>query len=73
MDIKYSTIFNEENNTFIRCFGEKKGNNDEIDLTLNYIQKKNNNFTNIIINWPDVEYYGNKKKFYSYKITALSI
>ena len=68
-----STIFNEEYNTLIRCFGEKKEISDEIDLTLNYIQKKNNNFTNIIINWPEVEYYGNKKNLYSYKITALSI
>lgn len=67
------SLFNQENNTLIHCFGEKKGNNQEIDLTLNYVQKKNNNCTNIIINWPEVQYYGNKKNIYSYKLTVLSM
>ena len=67
------TLYNQEDNTLIRCFGEKKGENSEIDLTLNYVQKKNNNCSNIIINWPDVEYNGNKKHLYSYKLTVLSL
>ena len=68
-----SSLYNSFEDTLIKCFGEKKGDKSEIDLTLNYVQKKNNNYSNIIINWPDVEYYGNKKNLYSYKITALSI
>lgn len=67
-----STFFNEDN-TLIRCSGEKKTKSDITDLTLNYVQKKNNNCSNIIINWPDSQYYGNKKNFYSYKIIALSM
>ena len=67
------SLFNQENNTLIHCFGEKKGDYQEIDLTLNYVQKKNNNCTNIIINWPEVQYYGNKKNLYSYKLTVLSM
>lgn len=67
------TLFNQNDNILIPCFGEKQGNSPEIDLTLNYVQKKNNNYTNIIINWPDALYYENKKNIYSYKLTALSI
>ena len=67
------SLFNQENNTLIHCFGEKKGDYQEIDLTLNYVQKKNNNCTNIIINWPEVQTYGNKKNLYSYKLTVLSM
>ena len=51
-------------------------NNNEniiIDMNLNYIQKKNNYFDNIIINWPERQYFGNKKNFFSVKIYALSI
>ena len=68
-----SSLYNQENNTVITCFGEKQGSSSEIDLTLNYVQKKNNNCSNIIINWPELQYYGNKKNLYSYKITALSL
>ena len=67
------SLFNQENNTLIHCFGEKKGDYQEIDLTLNYVQKKNNNCSNIIINWPEVQTYGNKKNLYSYKLTVLSM
>ena len=67
------TLYNQEDNTLIRCFGEKKGESSEIDLTVNYVQKKNYNCSNIIINWPDVQYYGNKKNLYSYKLTILSL
>ena len=67
------TLFNQKENTLIHCFGEKKSESSEIDLTLNYIQKKNNNCSNIIIDWPEIHYFGNKKNLYSYKITALSI
>ena len=70
--ISSSTLFDKEG-ILIPCYGEKKGENDEIDLTLNYVQNKNNNFSNIIINWPDIKYNGKKKHIYSYKITALSI
>ena len=70
--ISSSTLYGKDD-TLIPCIGEKKGEKDEIDLTLNYIQNKNNNFSNIIINWPDVKYNGKKKHIYSYKITALSL
>ena len=68
-----STLYDQVDGTLIKCFGEKLGKSSEIDLTLNFIQKKNNNCSNIIINWPDSQYYGNKKNIYSYKITALSL
>ena len=70
--ISSSTLYTKAY-TLIPCHGEKKGEKDEIDLTLNYVQNKNNNFSNIIINWPDVKYNGKKKHIYSYKITALSL
>ena len=67
------SLFDQEDNTIIQCLGQKKDENPEIDLTLNYVQKKNNNCTNIIIIWPELEYYGNKKHIYSYELNALSM
>ena len=71
-----SSIYNEED-TLIRCFGNKSmlyENNENIiiDMSLNYIQKRNNYFDKIIINWPPKQFFGNKKNFFSVKISALS-
>ena len=74
-----NSFYNEED-TIIKCSANKTSldniNNNEniiIDMNLNYIQKKNNYFDNIIINWPERQYFGNKKNFFSVKIYALSI
>ena len=71
-----SSFYNEEN-TMIKCFGNKSTINDDdeniiIDMSMNYVQKRNNYFNNIIINWPEKQYFGNKKNFYSVRISALS-
>ena len=71
-----SSFYNEED-TLIKCFGNKSMSyeNDEniiIDMSLNYIQKRNNYFNNIIINWPEKQFFGNKKNFFSVRISALS-
>jgi hypothetical protein len=68
-----SSLFDQKDIVNIKCFGEKTGSDQEIDLTLNYVQKKNNNCSNIIIDWPDSQYFGNKKNIYSYQLTALSL
>ena len=73
-----SSFYNEED-TLIQCFGNKnfsEVNNNEniiIDMNMNYVQKKNNIFSDIIINWPERQFFGNKKNFFSVKIYALSI
>ena len=72
-----STHYNEEDN-LIKCIGNKAfynniNKNILIDMNLNYVQNKNNILNNIIINWPDKSYFGNKKNFFSVKIYALSI
>ena len=72
-----SSFYNEED-TLIKCFGDKsfpeeKNENILIDMSLNYVQGKNNIFNDIIINWPERQYFGIKKNFFSVKIYALSI
>ena len=79
--LKQGSLFYKED-ILIKCEGKKNyilnenntddNNNAIIDLNLNYIQNKNNNFSNIIINWPERQYFGNKKNIYLYKISALS-
>ena len=70
-------FYNEED-TLIKCFGmktfpEEKNENILIDLNLNYVRGRNNIFNDIIINWPEKQYFGKVKNFYSVKIYALSI
>ena len=72
-----SSFYNEEK-TLIKCFGNKTISEEEnnkiiIDMNLNYVQSRNNYFQNIIINWPERQYFGNKKNFFSVKIDVLSI
>ena len=72
-----SSLYNEED-TVINCFGNKtlpEENNENviIDMNMNYVQKKNNYFNDIIINWPERQYFGNKKNLFSVRIYALSI
>ena len=74
-----NSLYNSED-TLIKCFANKaslENNNNNgnilIDMNFNYVQKKNNYFDNIIINWPERQYFGNKKNFFSVKIYALSI
>ena len=73
-----NSLYNEED-TLIKCFGnktispEKNNENIFIDMNLNYVQRKNNYFNNIIINWPEKQYFGNKKNFFCVKIFALSM
>ena len=71
-----SSFYNEEN-TLIKCFANKtiseENNNIIIDMSLNYVQSRNNYFHNIIINWPERQYFGNKKNFFSVKIDVLNV
>ena len=72
-----SSFYNEEN-TLIKCFAnktitEEENNNIIIDMNLNYVQSRNNYFQNIIINWPERQYFGNKKNFFSVKIDVLAV
>ena len=62
-----------ENNTSDNESRIDVNKNQIIDLSLNYIKDKNNLFNNIIINWPEKQFFGNKKNIYSYKISALSL
>lgn len=75
-----SSSFYHEENTLIKCVGNKPSSLEEnnenipIDMHMNYVNvKKNNEFKDIIINWPKWQYFENKKNFFSVKIYALSI
>ena len=73
-----SNSFYNEEDTLIKCFGmktfpEEKNENILIDLNLNYVRGRNNIFNDVIINWPEKQYFGKVKNFYSVKIYALSI
>lgn len=68
--------FQVHNKAEIKCIGGKNKtteNNENIDITLNWNLKANNNFNNIMISWPRTYDESNKKNLYSYKITGLSI
>ena len=60
----------------IKCIGSKEitsNQNNNIDITLNWNLKRNNNFEELIINWPKSYDDLNKKNIYSYELTGLSI
>ena len=60
----------------IECIGKKdkkEEQNSNVDISLNWKLKANNNFTNIIISWPKTIDESYKKNIYSYHLTGLSI
>ena len=65
-----------EDMAIIKCIAskEQKSNQDyNVDITLNWKLKVNNNFNDIIIIWPDTYDELYKKNMYSYQLTGLSI
>ena len=68
--------FQLRNKAKIKCIGKKDKNTDQnnnVDITLNWNLKVNNNFNNIMISWPKTYDEANKKNIYSYQLTGLSI
>ena len=69
--------FKVKNEAVIKCIGAKENlsnQNKNVDITLNWDIKANNNFNDIIINWPkSFEESSNKKNLYNYELTGLSI
>lgn len=68
--------FNEENGAIIKCIGSKENisnQNKNVDITLYWDYKENNNFNNIMITWPETYDDSNKKNIYLYELTGLSI
>ena len=74
--LPYGAPFQAKRKAKIECIGikDKKGEqNNNVDITLNWKLKVNNNFTNIIISWPKTIDESYKKNIYSYHLTGLSI
>jgi len=70
------TPYDLEDKAVVKCIAskEKKSNiNYNVDITLNWNLKANNNFNDIIIDWPDEYDDLNKKNIYLYQLTGLSI
>ena len=70
------TPYSLENFATIKCIAskEKTSNiNNNVDITLNWNLKVNNNFNDILIIWPDTYDEINKKNIYLYQLTGLSI
>ena len=68
--------FNLYDKSVIKCIGEKdkKGEqNNNVDITINWDLKVNNNFKSIMISWPRTYDELNKKNIYRYQLTGLSI
>ena len=68
--------FKKKNEAVIKCIGskEKKSNqNNNVDIVLNWNIKANNNFNNLIINWPRSYDDLNRKNIYTYELIGLSI
>ena len=68
--------FQLHNKAVIKCIGQKdkkieQSNN--VDITLNWNLKVNNNFNNIMISWPNNYDESKKKNIYLYQLTGLSI
>ena len=60
----------------IKCIGAKEIKsimNDNVDIVLNWDIEENNNFKDIIINWPKSGEYLHKKNLYLYQLKVLSI
>lgn len=70
-----NTLFNEKDAAEILCLGSKKDSQNKtnnIDITLNWASKVNNNFDDIIIKWPST-FDIPKKNIYSYELTGISM
>lgn len=70
-----NTLFNEKGAATILCLGnkpEKYGKNNNVDITLNWASKDNNNFDNIIIKWPKT-FESQKKNIFRYELTGISL
>ena len=71
--------FNLRNKAIVKCIGDisksKDKNNryNNVDMSLNWNLKVNNNFKDIMISWPKTYDDYNKKNIYRYRITGLSI
>ena len=72
--------FDLKNKAIAKCIADKpKVNNNQnikssnVDITLNWNLKVNNNFKYIMINWPRTYDENNKKTIYKYQLTGLSI
>jgi len=68
--------FKLRNRAVIKCIGKKDNKaeqNNNVDITLNWNFKINNNFNNIMISWPRSYDESNKKNIYAYQLTGLSI
>ena len=73
--IPNGTPFQLKDEAMIKCIGTKpnlSNQNKNVDITLNWDMKANNNFNDIIIRWPKT-YDFNKKDIYNYELTGLSI
>ena len=71
-----ATPFKIRNEAIIKCIGTKanlSNQNKNVDITLNWGLKANNNFNDIIINWPKSYDESNSKNIYNYELTGLSI
>ena len=70
------TPFGIRNEAVIKCIGAKENvsnQNKNVDITVNWGLKANNNFNNIIINWPKSYEESKTKNIYNYELTGLSI
>ena len=68
--------FQLRNKAEIKCIGKKDKKieqNNNVDITLNWNLKVNNNFNNIMISWPKTYDESKKKNIYLYQLTGLSI
>ena len=68
--------FKMHNKAIIKCIGKKEKKseqNNNVDITLNWNLKINNNFNDIMIAWPKFYEESNKKNIYLYQLTGLSI
>lgn len=60
----------------VTCIGSKEmtsNQNNNVDITLNWNIKSNNNFENLIIKWPKSYDDLNKKNIYGYELTGVSV
>ena len=74
--LSYGAPFQVKRKAKIECIGKKDKKaeqNNNVDISLNWKLKVNNNFTNIIISWPKTIDESYKKNIYSYHLTGLSI
>ena len=68
--------FKVRNEALIKCIGSKdpsSAQNNNVDITLNWDVKVNNNFNDIIITWPRTYEETYNKNIYGYELTGLSI